>query len=518
MESPTSVKIRTIQGKEVPAQQNRQKQSKICSVPLRYVWETLIVLLIFGPLLMFNFKWPAGKDYIHGKIHRKTRLAPSSDGFQGWLNPPVKTTRAYRLFNITNYMKVMTDKNEPEIQFQETKPLTYRLVVKKNNVEWLDNDTKIHYSLERLFTREGEFDAELLNQEGAFVDILRVMLRTKFSRVANSAFYILGGHNAFNYSKAVDKLEGFVSAIFSAISSRMQGPNTDKYGFIYRYNGSNGFNYTIYSGIDNSSMKGQVVDFASEYTTYTTDASKWTTDFFDGVTFPPVGNPPNRQVINVFQPDFCRPVQLRYNRTLSKFGFHQLHEYVLKLVDYVQCPEMDENCPEADKLDISSCLSTEIPEKTVFLTKPHMYGHNSSSTNVAFDPDIHKHESTIYFEPLSGTPIRAHLRIQLNSNAWIDRIKVNEFGATETTNSRAVTRFIPMMWIDQTIALNHDTANTLKRALNILRRGERLHQSIKFGHIMVVLCSVVAIIAVVELFFWNKRVRKFKQKKKQILN
>ncbi|CAF5065974.1 unnamed protein product, partial [Rotaria sp. Silwood1] len=54
----------------------------------------------------------------------------------------------------------------------------------------------------------------------------------------------------------------------------------------------------------------------------------------------------------------------------------------------------------------------EIPEKTVFLTKPHMYGHNSSSTNVAFDPDIHKHESTIYFEPLSGTPIRAHLRIQ----------------------------------------------------------------------------------------------------------
>ncbi|CAF4731985.1 unnamed protein product [Rotaria sp. Silwood1] len=410
-------------------------------------------------------------------------------------------------------MKVMTDKNEPEIQFQETKPLTYRLVVKKNNVEWLDNDTKIHYSLERLFTREGEFDAELLNQEGAFVDILRVMLRTKFSRVANSAFYILGGHNAFNYSKAVDKLEGFVSAIFSAISSRMQGPNTDKYGFIYRYNGSNGFNYTIYSGIDNSSMKGQVVDFASEYTTYTTDASKWITDFFDGVTFPPVGNPPNRQVINVFQPDFCRPVQLRYNRTLSKFGFHQLHEYVLKLVDYVQCPEMDENCPEADKLDISSCLSTQIPKKTVFLTKPHMYGHNSSSTNVAFDPDIHKHESTIYFEPLSGTPIRAHLRIQLNTNAMIDRIKVDEFGATETTNSRAVTRFIPMMWIDQTIALNHDTANTLKRALNILRRGERLHQSIKFGHIMVVLCSVVAIIAVVELFFWNKRVRKFKQKK-----
>ncbi|CAF4738249.1 unnamed protein product, partial [Rotaria sp. Silwood2] len=313
--------------------------------------------LIFGPLLLFNFKWPAGKDYIYGKVRGRTRLAPMSDGFESWMDPPVKTTRAYRLFNITNYMDVMTDKNDPTIQIQETKPLTYRLVVKKNNIDWLDDNKKIHYAIERLFTREGKFDKELLNQEGAFVDILRVMLRTKFSRVANSAFYILGGHNAFNYSKAIDKIEGYVSAIFSAISSRMQGPNTDKYGFIYRYNGSNGFNYTIHTGIDNSSMKGQVVDFASEYTPYKTDASTWETDFFDGVTFPPVGNPPNRKVINVFQPDFCRPVQLRYNRTISKFGFNQLHEYVLKLVDFNKCPEMDESCPEADKLDITSCLS-----------------------------------------------------------------------------------------------------------------------------------------------------------------
>jgi hypothetical protein len=96
----------------------------------------------------------------------------------------------------------------------------------------------------------------------------------------------------------------------------------------------------------------------------------------DGLTFPPLGNPPNRKVINVFQPDFCRfvgyhlfsknsrkylfffrPVQLRYNRTISKFGFDQLHEYVLKLVDVEKCPDMDEFCPEADKLDITKCLS-----------------------------------------------------------------------------------------------------------------------------------------------------------------
>lgn len=68
----------------------------------------------------------------------------------------------------------------------------------------------------------------------------------------------------------------------------------------------------------------------------------------------------------------------------------------------------------------------ELPEETIFVTKPHMYGHSSTSVNVAFSPDADKHESTIYFEPITGTPIRVQSRIQLNVNAWIDRIKVED--------------------------------------------------------------------------------------------
>lgn len=79
----------------------------------------------------------------------------------------------------------------------------------------------------------------------------------------------------------------------------------------------------------------------------------------------------------------------------------------------------------------TSLISAEIPDETLFLTKAHMYGHDSSATNVAFTPDFDKHESTIYFEPLTGTPLRAQLRIQLNVNAWIDRLKIDSNNATE---------------------------------------------------------------------------------------
>ena len=53
--------------------------------------------------------------------------------------------------------------------------LISRVVVKKNNPKWFDNNTKIHYSIERIFTRYGEYSEALLGQEGAFVDILRVV-------------------------------------------------------------------------------------------------------------------------------------------------------------------------------------------------------------------------------------------------------------------------------------------------------------------------------------------------------
>ena len=47
--------------------------------------------------------------------------------------------------------------------------------MKKNNVHWLENNTRIQYSVERMFKRKNVFRETLLDQQGAFVDILRVV-------------------------------------------------------------------------------------------------------------------------------------------------------------------------------------------------------------------------------------------------------------------------------------------------------------------------------------------------------
>ena len=40
----------------------------------------------------------------------------------------MKTIRAYRLFNVTNYMDIMTKTTNPLLEIQETDPLMYRYV------------------------------------------------------------------------------------------------------------------------------------------------------------------------------------------------------------------------------------------------------------------------------------------------------------------------------------------------------------------------------------------------------
>ena len=60
------------------------------------------------------------------KFCQKTRLAPDTDGMESWSHPPVKTLRAYRLFDVTNYMDIMTKSSNPELEFQETIPMYYQ--------------------------------------------------------------------------------------------------------------------------------------------------------------------------------------------------------------------------------------------------------------------------------------------------------------------------------------------------------------------------------------------------------
>jgi len=187
----------------------------------------------------------------------------------------------------------------------------------------------------------------------------------------------------------------------------------------------------------------------------------------------------NKPSLNIFQADFCRPIRLQFNRVLSMFGGIDVHEYTIKLIDFHACIDSknDSTCPELDRLDVSKCISASLPNGTVYLSKPHFYGSSNETLeemNIkGFTPERDRHESIIYFEPYSGTPIRAHHRVQLNIDAMIDPMRRSSDDETqlEWAKRRAVRRMLPLVWIDQEVNIDESTISQLRLVHRLVRWG-----------------------------------------------
>ena len=61
--------------------------------------------------------------------------------------------------------------------------------------------------------------------------------------------------------------------------------------------------------------------------------------------------------------------------------------------------------------------------------------------------------------------------------------------------------------------MNDATLSRLKSVSGILQKGHSAHESLKLVYIIIALFSVVAIIAVIELFLWNRQVSSIKNEK-----
>lgn len=209
-----------------------------------------------------------------------------------------------------------------------------------------------------------------------------------------------------------------------------------------------------------------MLEFASEISDFNINSSNnYPFNVYDGLTFP--ANLSSQSRMNIFNSDFCRPVRIEFNGTVSKFGFETIHKYVLKLIDFNNCvdPKDDRTCPEVDKIDVSKCLSDTLEPNTIFLSKAHFYGSSPDLVNEmnikGFQPSAHQHDSIIYFEPRSGTPIEATYRIQMNVVAKVDPMKWID-GEFQFTNKKSEIRTLPVFWIEQRVAVLPQAVTRLK--------------------------------------------------------
>ncbi|UJR24865.1 hypothetical protein I4U23_006234 [Adineta vaga] len=462
----------------------------------RILIEVIIAIVILAPTIYLCVNL---KQIIINRVLKVVELKPNSEGYQTWLSPPTTITRGYHLFNITNPIEIATDPSPTTIRLKETRAYHYHLDATKQHVHWSNDNKALSYSIYRVFTRHStKFEPSAVNDTGIYVDLIRAIFRTQFGKKPAQTFFDMGGMNVFNYGNSIQQLEGFTTELFNTVREKMTGPNTAKSGFIYRYNGSRSYNYTIRSGL---MEKGQVLSFASENVPFTIPSpDTYPVTIYDGLTFVPMLF--DKPYMHIFQADFCRPITVKFNRILSMFGGIDVHEYVIKFIDLQQCTNVSDinTCPELDKIDVSQCISATLPENTVFLSKPHFYGSKNETMeemNIdGFTPTRDEHEALIYFEPYSGTPLRAHHRVQLNIDATIDPMRQSEYGSDlEPTKQRGVKRLIPLVWIDQEVNVDDATIGKLRF----------VHLALRYGKIVLLIAAIVLIILIIGILEYFAR-------------
>ncbi|CAF1201139.1 unnamed protein product [Rotaria sordida] len=436
-------------------------------------------------------------------------------------------TRAYYLFNITNPIEIVTNPTSTTVHVENTPSYTYNMETNKINIQWSNDNKHIRYAIERLFTRHPiQFNPSSANDTGVFLDLVRAIFRTQFQAKAAQSFYELSGMETFPHRNAVEQLEGFTSDLFKSFQDKMIGPNRAKSGFIYRYNGSGLFNYSIQVDPE---KKGQILTFASELVPFEISSpSDYEFPIYDGLTFPSMLF--DKPTFNIFQGDICYPILLEHNQIVTKFGGLKMYKYKIKLVDFNNCtnPNDTRTCPEVEKIDISQCISASLPENTIFLSKAHFYGSSNETIeqmNIqGFKPTTDEHDSAIYFEPYSGVPFEAHFygssnetieqmniqgfkpttdehdsaiyfepysgvpfegvfRIQLNIDAIIDPMKTSNFESEQLTpaDRKGIKRMIPLVWIDQKTFISKKVIKKLRTPLLFLHYGEYFSIGLAIG-------------------------------------
>ena len=239
--------------------------------------------------------------------------------------------------------------------------------------------------------------------------------------------------------------------------------------------------------------KGQVLAFASENIPFSFSTPlPYDYTIYDGLTFVPMLF--DKPSMNIFQADFCRPIRAQFNRVVNMFNGIDVHEYVIRLIDFDQCkvPGDIDTCPEVDVLDISRCISASLPPNTVLLSKVHFYGstpEKMAEYNIeGFTPTRDQHEALIYFEPYSGTPLRAHHRLQLNIQMMIDPMRsIDENGNLEPTGKRATRRLLPLVWIDQEVNVDEATIEKLRM----------VHMALRYGFAIIIGIGAVLVIVII---------------------
>ncbi|CAH2982872.1 unnamed protein product [Chilo suppressalis] len=177
----------------------------------------------------------------------------------------------------------------------------------------------------------------------------------------------------------------------------------------------------------------------------------------DWTVFPPFLT--EKDPLEVYFGDLCRNFRPWFQNKTNYHGI-KTNRYVVNIGDLSNDPnlrchcETDDTCPPKGLMSMKKC--TNAP---TFISLPHYLDSDPQllTTVKGLNPDVNKHGIEIDFEPLSGTPMEAKLRVMFN-------MVLHQESQMELLRNLPNT-MAPLFWMEEGLALDKDFVKMLKNQL-----------------------------------------------------
>ncbi|GCC34036.1 lysosome membrane protein 2-like isoform X1 [Chiloscyllium punctatum] len=422
-----------------------------------------------GCLVIFLvlFSQDVFRKVVENRIKEHAELKLNSDMYNNWKDPPVPAYLQFYFFNVENKQEILQG---AKAIVKQLGPYTYKEFRHRANVSLFNNST-ISATTQRSFVFEptmsvGDPREDIITTINIpFITLLQMLRRSGITqKIFASALFTLKKNELFQSQSVEEWLWGYEHPLLKLghklLPSVFPG---SQFGLFYGMNGTNDGEYLFNTG------KGDYMKF-TEVMMWNGQESLnlWASNACnmingtDGASFHPLIE--RDEKLYIFASDICRSFYLMFEKEVEVEGIGAYRFILPKEAFASDHPSNKEccpggNCPLSGVLNISTCRQGA----PIFISSPHFYNGDQRlvSDIGGMEPNTEAHQTFLDIEPMTGIPVRAAKRMQINIH--VESVK----GVVQTSQVR--TMILPVLFLNEQALIDDKSAVKLKSALYKIR-------------------------------------------------
>lgn len=427
--------------------------SKRCRL-LLLVQAVLLVLTGLFCLVVFP-------GFFSSILESKMMIKPGTIGYEAWKKPNIPTKIKIYLFSVKNPKEV---ENNRKPHLEEVGPFTYSEETERINEEFSKDGSYVSYETRKIWHYRPD-ESLPLDTVVTSVDI-PALATAEFARGDWLKELSIGGMMKMrpslfkNVSAREILFDGFSDPLLTvgSLFATPGGIPMDKFGWFYGRNGTTWSDgqLTMDTGTDDITKLGDIREWNGEKNSmYEGECGQ-----LKGTAAGFLNPDPQRQFIEYFSTDICRPIRFDRDSMVAVAGVNS--------IKYSLFPEQtfsnsEPGCYNGDNLSYgvhnsTGCKGGDTTLKT-FVSLPHFLRADPAFVNQfmqgSLRPEEHHHSASITVQESTSIPTEVLMRLQI-----MLQLTPNPNIGSFFTNLRPV--LLPVLWFDAQASITVEIADQLK--------------------------------------------------------